>query len=281
VDYIYVLENRNLVGVFSIKELFRLSPSTRVEKIMLTKVVMASPKSEGEHIAQLAINHGIKSVPIVESKRFLGVIPPSKVSKLINHSLRKDIFHFAGIHKSHLKYENTLDAPLQESVLHRTPWIIIGLIGIMITAGLITLFESVLERNIILVFFMPAIAYLSAALGNQIQTIFIRDMTVMGENLQIHRYAVKQLSISSIIAVVVGILMFFSILIFWKESYVAWAISIATAVTLITSSITALAITYILKKSGRDPAVGGGPLGTVISDGTSIVIYLLIASSML
>lgn len=281
VDYIYVVENRNLIGVFSIKELFNLNPSTKVEKFMLTNVVSASPKSEGEHIAQLSINHGIKSIPIVESKRFLGVIPPHKVSKLINHSLRKDIFHFAGIHRSHLKYENTLEAPLHISVLHRTPWLIIGLIGIMITAGLMGLFEKVLEKNIILVFFIPTIAYISAALGNQIQTIFIRDIAVIGENLKMHKYVIKQLIISAIIAVIVGILMFLGITLFWKQTYIALAISIATVATLITSSITALGITYILKKSGKDPAVGGGPLGTVISDSTSIVIYLLIASSML
>ena len=139
IDYIYVTEiDGELVGVFSIKEIFRFSSKTPVKRFMITKVVSVSSKTESEAVADIALKYGLKSVPVVESKKLVGMIPPKKVSKMINDSLRKDIFHFAGIHKSHLEYENTLQIPLAKSVWHPAPWHIICLIGVIIKAGVIS-----------------------------------------------------------------------------------------------------------------------------------------------
>ena len=282
IDYIYVTEeNGELVGVFSIKDLFKYSPNTPVKKFMITKVISVSSKTKSEQVADIALKYGIKSVPIIESEKLVGMIPPKKVSKMINDSLRKDIFHFAGIHKSHLEYENTLQVPLIKSVEHRIPWLLVGLIGVIITAGVIGLFEKTLEANLILAFFIPAVVYISGALGNQIQALFIRDLTVMGEKLKIHEYIIKQTAISSIIAVIVAITTLIGLSIFWKNSSIGLIISIAMFTSIMITNFTSFAITYSLKKAGKDPALGAGPFATMISDATSIIAYLIIASWML
>ena len=282
IDYIYVIENNSdLIGVFSIKDLFRLSPSTQVKKFMLTNVISVSPKTPGENAAHTALKHGIKAMPVVESKKLVGVIPPRKLSKILNDSLRKDIFHFAGIHKSHLQYENTLKVPTGKSIIHRIPWLIVGLIGIILTAGFINIFENILEKHLILAFFIPAIVYISSALGTQIQTLYIRDLVVMGEELRVRKYLFKQMSVSIIMAGIISVFMFFIISIFWNQTYIAFVISLAALSALIITSLTAFIITYTIKKSGGDPALGGGPLATVISDATSIIVYFLIATALL
>ncbi len=282
IDYIYVTEeNGELVGVFSIKDLFKYSPNTPVKKFMITKVISVSSKTKSEQVADIALKYGIKSIPIIESEKLVGMIPPKKVSKMINDSLRKDIFHFAGIHKSHLEYENTLQVPLIKSVEHRIPWLLVGLIGVIITAGVIGLFEKTLEANLILAFFIPAVVYISGALGNQIQALFIRDLTVMGEKLKIHEYIIKQTAISSIIAVIVAITTLIGLSIFWKNSGIGLIISIAMFTSIMITNFTSFAITYSLKKAGKDPALGAGPFATMISDATSIIAYLIIASWML
>ncbi|MGV8142363.1 MAG: magnesium transporter [Candidatus Pacearchaeota archaeon] len=282
IDYVYVTEeNGELIGVFSIKDTFRFARSTPVKKFMITKVVSVNSKTKSEEVADIALKYGIKSIPIVESKKLVGVIPPKKVSKIINDSLRKDIFHFAGIHKSHLEYENTLQVPLLKSVWHRTPWLIIGLVGVIITAALISLFERVLEANLILAFFIPAVVYISGALGNQIQALFIRDLTVMGDKLKTHEYIIKQTAISSIIAIIVALVTFFGLNLFWRDLEIGLIISIAMFTSIMITNFTAFIITYALKKAGKDPALGAGPFATMISDATSIISYLLIASAMI
>ncbi len=282
IDYIYVTENDGtLVGVLSIKELFKNSPEAKINKIMTQKIISVSPKSLEEHVADLALKYGLKSLPVTESGKLIGMIPPKKINHMINKSLRKDIFHFAGIHHSHLEYENTMQVPLGKSVLHRAPWLIIGLIGIMLTAAFIGTFEIILSKHIILAFFIPVIVYISDALGTQIQTLFIRDLAVMGTKLKVHQYLIKQVLISLIIAIAISFLIFMSISFFWKEQRIGQVIGIAAFSSLMITTLTSIGITYILKKIGKDPALGGGPFATVISDSTSIIVYFLITSAML
>jgi magnesium transporter len=276
IDYIYITENDGtLVGVFSIKEVFRYSPETKVSKIMNSKVVSVSSKISSEQVADIAIKYGIKSIPITENGKLVGMIPPKKMSHMLHNSLRKDIFHFAGIHKSHLEYENTLQVPLLKSVTHRIPWLIIGLLGVIITAAVIGLFEGVLQNKIILVFFIPAVVYISGALGNQLQALFIRDLAVMGDKLKIHLYIIKQTSISVLIALVI------SLITFWQDTQAANIIALSMFASIIITNFTSFAITYSIKKVGKDPAIGTGPFATMVSDSTSIIVYLLIASAML
>ncbi len=282
IDYIYVTENDDsLIGVLSIKELFKNSSETKISKIMIPQVISVSLKSKGEHIADLALKYGIKSVPVTENGKLIGMIPPKKLTHALHNSLRKDIFHFAGIHHSHLEYENTLQVPLVKSVWHRTPWLIIGLIGVLVTAAVIGLFEEVIKNKLILAFFIPAVVYISGALGNQLQTLFIRDMAVMGDKLKIHKYLIKQTSISIVMAIIIASITFLGVIFFWKDIEATKIISLAMFSSIIMTNFTSFLITYSLKKAGKDPAVGSGPFATMISDATSIIVYLLIASAML
>ena len=47
--------------------------------------------------------------------------------------------------------------------------------------------------------------------------------------------------------------------------------------TLMITSFTSLFVTLIIYKLGQDPAFGSGPFATVISDMTSIAVYMLMA----
>ncbi|MBI5036384.1 magnesium transporter [Candidatus Micrarchaeota archaeon] len=282
VDYVYVIgKNGKLVGVFSIKDVFRYPKDTPVEKFMQTKLVAVSPDASSGFTAHLALKHQLSSVPVVKSGTLLGVVSPKEVMHLLNKSLRKDFFHFAGIHRSHLEYENTMTVPLFESLVHRTPWLFIGLLGILLTAAFIGIFEKMLEKHVMLAFFIPTIVYLSDALGTQIQTLFIRDLAVMGKELSLKRYLLRQMLIGFLIALVIAAIMFLVVSIFWSQSHLAFVISLAAFATLVFTSFTALMITTIIERLGYDPALGGGPFATVISDATSIVVYFVVASLLL
>src|SRR3989344_5234229 len=232
-DYIYVVEsNKKLVGVFSIKDIFRFHSKTPVEAFMRTKVVTASTRIDLERVAHIALKHGIKAVPIVEEDRIIGVISSKNILNILNQSSTKDSFHFAGIHKSHLDYENTMDVPLMKSVIHRVPWLISGVIGILAIAAFIGLFENTLKENVILAFFIPVIVYICGALCTQIETLLVRDLAVMGKDLKIPKYMVKQGTISIIIALMISALLFLMISIFWQEKEIASVISLAAFLSL-------------------------------------------------
>ncbi|MFH1225192.1 MAG: magnesium transporter [Candidatus Diapherotrites archaeon] len=282
IEEIYVIdESQKLVGTLPIKELFGHAGGTTLEKAMHTKFFSVSPKTCPERIAHLALKHGIAAAPVVESGKLLGAIPSGSIASILNRALRKDLFHFAGIHKSHLEYENSMAVPLSKSIAHRVPWLIIGLLGALLVAASMGVFEGTLEKYIILVFFMPAIVYLSDALGTQLQTIFIRDLAIMGEELKMRQYVFRQMAIALLIALIISGLLLGAVSLFWGQPHIAAVISISAFAALIITSFTALAITAIIRKIGHDPALGGGPFATIISDATSIMVYFAVATLLL
>jgi magnesium transporter len=274
IDYIYVVDSKNsILGFVPIRNVFDHPKSTQVGKIMETKIISAHPNSAIGKIAHLALKHDLKTIPIVEDGKLVGIIPPRKIIAMLNYALRKDILHLAGIHKSHLEYENSMKVPFFRSILHRMPWLIIGLFGIIATALFISIFDETLKKHVIFAFFIPTIVYLSAALGTQLQTLFIRDMAIMNEDLDFRKYILKQMAIASLISIVIAGIMFLVVSFFWKEPYIAFVIAVANFSSLIITSLIALLVTVFMEKLGSDPALGGGPIATVISDTTSIVIY--------
>ncbi|MEK6909011.1 MAG: CBS domain-containing protein [Nanoarchaeota archaeon] len=281
-DYIYVVESeKKLIGVFSIKDIFRFHAKTPVEAFMQKKVVTASAKTETEKVAHIALKHGIKAVPIVENEKIIGVVSSKNIIKILNQSSTKDSFHFAGIHNSHLDYESTMDVPIMESVIHRVPWLISGLIGILAVAAFIGIFENTLKENLMLAFFIPVIVYICGALCTQIETLLVRDLAIMGKDMKINRYMLKQGIISVIIALMISALLFLTISSFWQERAIASVISLAAFLSLTLTTLTSFIVILGIKKLGGDPALGGGPFGTVISDCLAIVVYLLVANTFL
>lgn len=282
IDYIYVIDKQeNLVGVISIKILFKYSKQTKLEDIMITRLITVSPDTDQEKVADLAVKHDLKAVPIVVNKKILGVVPIENILPILNKALREDILHLAGIHKAHLNYENTLAVPLFQGILHRIPWLLIGLLGISLSALFINTFESELQKYLIIAFFIPAIVYMSDALGTQHQTLFIRDLAIMGKDLKLKAYFIKEMLIGSILAGIIGFILFLIISFFWKQPYIAFVVSLAMTITLIITSFSALAITLLIQKLKMDPALGSGPFATIISDMSSIFVYFLIVFLLL
>jgi len=282
VDYIYVLNKTGIVlGYLPIQDIINSPKSTAVKKIMHKNVVTVSLHTELEKVSHMALEHNLKQVVVTKSKKFLGVIVSRKILHTINKSLREDIFHFAGIHKSHLEFENSLEMPIYKVLRHRLSWLIAGLFGAIFMALYISLFEETLATYLLVASFIPAIVYISGALGTQIQTIFVRDLAVLGNKLNLKKYFFKQLYISLLISLIIGFLLFSFIALFWKSPLIALAIGLASFISLICTGAIAFFITLAIKRFNFDPALGSGPIATIISDITSVVIYFIVVVLLL
>ncbi|MEK6902411.1 MAG: magnesium transporter, partial [archaeon] len=139
----------------------------------------------------------------------------------------------------------------------------------------------ILSTHLILAFFIPAILYMSNALGIQNQTLLIRDLATMGKELKLAPYFIKTVLIGLCISLVIGILVYGLTLFIWNDTTIASVIALAMGITLLISSFTSILITVLFTYLGKDPALGSGPFATVISDLTSIIVYFVIVSTLL
>ncbi len=281
-DYIYVVNpTEKLVGVLSMRDLFLHPKKVQVKSVMQRDIITISLETRREKIARIAMEYNLRSIPVIQNKKLVGVVQTHKVLHTINRVLRENLLTFSGVHHSHLEYDNTLQIPIQKSLMHRLPWLIVGLIGVIIAAGIIHHFEDILNEHLIIAFFIPAILYMSNALGIQNQTLLIRDLALMGKELKLGPYFTKTILIGITMSAIIGVLVYGIISLLWSDPATAFVIALAMSMTLIISSIMSLTITMIFKNAGQDPALGSGPFATVISDLSSIVVYFVMVSVLL
>ncbi len=281
-DYGYVVDAKGILkGTFSVGDLFRYSPESKIRRIMKKNPVTVSPNSRAEFAAHQAIKNGVKAIPVVKDGKMLGVLPPKKILHIVHKSSQEDFLKMAGIDTSHMEYEDTMKIPVHVSVWHRSPWLLIGLIGIMIAAGIVGRFEEVLEKHMILAFFIPAIVYMADALGSQHVTLSVRDIASHGAEINRVKYFGRQTLIAFFLALIISSFTFFTVTLFWGEPYMGFVIGLSLFFAALVTNFTALLTTLVIDRLGKDPAFGSGPFATVVSDVTSIVIYLLVASALL
>lgn len=283
IDYIYVLDDaKKFMGVFSIKDLYRLSPETSVEKICCrAPLVSVLPTSDQEEVAALALQHGLKAIPVVdEGGAFLGVIPHDAITAMVNKELREDILQMAGIHKGHAEFDNILDISLFDAIKHRLPWLLVGLGGGLLVASIISYFESTLENNLVLAAFIPLVVYIADAVRTQLEAFAIRDLAVF-RKFNVLLYFSRQFFTVVIVAFILGALLSLVNYIFYGGGLIAIVLGSAIVVATLSSLFSGLLVPFMFRKFKIDPANASGPIGTIIQDILSVVIYFTIASLLI
>ncbi len=145
IDYIYVLENHSLIGVFSLHELMSEKASSVVAQFMTTTVAYAHAQTDKEHVAQIAFAQSIKAVPVVDdNNRFSGVVTSDQILQILNEAHTNYLFKTVGLRARHdVQYR---ELSLLQQVRVRTPWLIIGLLGGFVGAFIVKYFEQSLSH---------------------------------------------------------------------------------------------------------------------------------------
>jgi len=283
INYIYVVSKKQrLRGVATVKDILTKNPNDKISKVMKKKLVKVRVDETQEKAARLAVKNNIKAIPLVgKNDKFMGVLPSDEIHNILDHESREDLLKSSGIilGKHKLLSGSIVDSPFH-SYLHRVPWILVGLFGSLVTAKVIGRFEGTLETNLILASFIPLVAYLANAIGNQTQMIFIRDLATQPK-FSIVSYAVKSYYVSSLIALTCWILTMTITYLLWGFFYLGFIVGLSVFIAALTATTFALFIPRILVHFDIDPASGSGPFSTVIQDLLSIVIYLTTASLLI
>ncbi len=280
IDYIYVVDKNSLLGVFSSKRLYSLPGKTKVDKISTKSLHTVKPTDKREYAAYLSLEHGLSSIPIVDKDNiFLGIVTRHTILQILHKKHLEDAFSVAGIHKSHAHIDNIFQISIFQSIRHRIIWLIIGLLGGILAAEIIGSFETTLQQNLILAAFIPLIVYIADAVGTQLEAFAIRDFSLY-KDISFHFYFIKQFSIVLIIAILLGAITTIATS-FFINPIVSLVVGISIFGATLSSIITGLFIPFTFRKLKMDPVNGSGPIGTIIQDILSIVIYFGIASWLL
>lgn len=283
IDYIYVVDEENVLkGVISIKELLEIKKNKPIEEVMKKDVVYVYPFTNQERIVYLALSHGIKMMPVVDKeKHFLGVVPYDTILQIFNQEVKEDILKFGGIfHKVGQEF-HTINDSAKKMVRRRMPWLLIGIIGGALAAAIVSFFEDVLSKYLVLASFIPVLVYVSDAAGTQSETLIVRGFA-LDPKLSIKKWLKREFLVALYLAFVCGLLLAIFEIIGWEKNLlIAWVVGFSMFLSILAGTSISTFLPIILKKIGVDPAFAAGPFATLLSDIITLAIYFTVASLFL
>ncbi|MCA9381629.1 magnesium transporter [Candidatus Dojkabacteria bacterium] len=156
--------------------------------------------------------------------------------------------------------------------------LVFGLIFGLLLSFSTSRFELVLEKDVSVAFFIPFIVYLSDAVGTQTQNIYSRDLKT-GHAVFKH-YLVKESLLGLFFGITFAVIIGPIVLLWLHSSMLAWTVAISILISISFSPIIALLVTELFQLRSIDPAVGSGPIATVLQDTFSIMVYGIVASAI-
>jgi len=173
--------------------------------------------------------------------------------------------------------ENVLKGRIDHLIEHRIPWLVLGLLGGIISTVIISNYEEILSSDIRIAFFITVIVYLSDAVGSQTESVYVRALAG-GKKIDIKKYLFRESLIGSGLGILSGLAMFVFVLFWMKSLTIATTVGLTMLINLSIAPVLAILIPSLINKEKMDPALGAGPISTIIQDMISILVYFLIAS---
>jgi magnesium transporter len=174
------------------------------------------------------------------------------------------------------RQENVMTERVDHLIEHRIPWLLIGVLGGLFATVIVSKFEKILSLDARLAFFIPIIVYLSDAVGTQTETIFIRELAK--KKLNFTKYILKESLVGLGLGLIIGIILALFAAVWLKSSAIGLTLCLTMIINLTLAPLLAVVIPGLLYKKRSDPALGSGPVATIIQDLISLLTYFIIAS---
>lgn len=277
INYIYQVDkNQKLLGVISVRELFA-SPNEQPLSQYTKKPITVRASDDQEKVVGLALEHNIKALPVVgENGQLLGVVPSDQIMQVLHREHVEDLYRSAGI-----DHENATSSSVWMQIRSRSPWLVLGAGGGAVAALVVENFTDIFAVELSLIAFIPAIVYIADAVGGQAQLLLIQQMVRTGSSFAIVPYLLRELTVSSLIGLLLSALLLASTWLWLGDLLVVGIISISVFLTVVFSALVAVLMPWLFARLRFDPAVASGPLATVVRDISSLGIYILVAGSFL
>ncbi len=274
-DDVAVLDGRRLIGILPIERLIAAAPDEPVERLMDADPPAVAPGDDAERVVWQMVDKGESSVAVVNGGgEFRGLVPPHRMLAVLLAEHDQDVARLGGYLAGTRDARHAAKEAIGKRLWHRLPWLLLGLIGAMLSTAIVGAFEEQLQEQVLLAVFVPAVVYMADAVGTQTEAVLIRGLAVgVGIGDVLRREAASGALIGLLIAAV-----FFPFALFvWGDGDVAIAVALALLASCSIATLVAMLLPWLFQRLGLDPAFGSGPLATVLQDLLSIAVYFAIA----
>jgi magnesium transporter len=274
---IYVVDDDDvLLGTLSLKKLLLTPEKTFITNIYNEKVFSVKANSDDKEVANIMEKYDLVVLPVVDDlNRLIGRITIDDVVDVIKEEAMEDYNKASGISEQVDASDNIVTLTRA-----RLPWLLIGLMGGIMGAEVIGIFD--IENNIELAFFTPLIAAMGGNVGVQSAAIIVQGLA--SNNLGMDSLAqrlMKELGVALLNGIICsGLIMIITSLIGYPSS-ISFTVSISLMAVIIFAALFGTFIPLALDKYKIDPALATGPFITTVNDVLGLFIYFMIGKLFL
>ena len=273
---VYVVDDRDMLqGIISLKRLLLTPDKNKVRDIYNDKVISVKVDLKDEEVGQVMEKYDLVVVPVIdEIGRLVGRITIDDIVDVIKEEAEKDYQLASGISEN-VEYSDNLWLQTRA----RLPWLLVGLMGGIVSSNVISTYEGAIQIHPEMAFFIPLIAAMGGNVGVQSSALVVQGLANKSLGLDgIWSKVFKEMLIGLTNGLVCsGLLLLYNM--FFPDQ-INWAItstvSIALLSVIIFAGIFGTLIPILLHKYKVDPALATGPFITTTNDIFGIFLYFYI-----
>ena len=284
---IYVVDELNkLIGLLSLKRLLFASPKTQISEIFQSKNIISVKTSDpdeevakimettdsSEVVARVMEKYDLVAIPVVDfQNKLVGRITLDDVVNLIKEEADKDFQLASGISE-----RIELNASVWRISRARLPWLLIGMVGGIFSAQVISQYENGITLVPSLAFFIPLITATGGNVGVQSSAIVVQSLAKGNDQIgSIMQKLMKEGLVGLMNGALLSVLIY-GIAFIFASSTLGFVVSISLFVVVVFAAIIGTLIPLILHKNNIDPALATGPFITTLNDVIGLFIYFTV-----
>ena len=277
---IYVVDDREILkGKLSLKKLlFNSSLRATIKDIYNPDTLHSVMVDENaEEVARVMSKYDLVVLPVIdENGMLLGRITIDDVVDVIQEEAEKDYQMASGLSENVESDDNVFLLTRA-----RLPWLVIGLIGGIFSSRVIAMYETELQINPSLAFFMPLIAATGGNVGVQSSAIVVQGLA--SNNFEVTNLFTKlrkEITVAAINATICSLLVLAYDIIFMNDISLGYTVALALFSVILCASMFGTLVPIALNKLDIDPALATGPFITTANDIIGLIIYFSIGRVM-
>jgi len=278
VHAVYVIDDHDiLLGSLSLKKLLTSGAKTPITGVYDRSVRAVTSTTDEVEVARIMNKYDLFVVPVVDDMgRLLGRIMIDDIVDVMQEEADSNYQLMSGL-SDDVDQNDGLFAMTRA----RLPWLLVGLVGGILTSTVVGRNEGELSLIPQLAFFMPLIGAMGGNVGVQSSAIVVQGLA----NSSLPGTLLQRLSRELGVGLLNGMLCATAILVYsWAAGHgLMFAVAVGSSLlsVIIFASLFGTAVPWVLNHYGIDPALATGPFITTTNDILGLSIYFAIANALL
>jgi len=276
---VYVVDEKDLlVGRVSLKDLVLSDARKIVSDLCEKDIVTVETYFSDLEVADIMRKYDLESVPVINVQGHLvGRITIDDVVDVITEQAEEDRQLMTGISE-----DVEEDDSVWRNTRARLPWLLIGIVGGLMNAKFMGLFEAELARITAIAFFTPLIQATGGNVGIQSSSVIVQSLANPGFVYDgLWQRLVKVFLVAILNGIFLSTLVYGANVLLFSEYRLSMVVSIALISVVIFASFIGTITPLILNKFGFNPALASGPFITTTNDLLGLTIYFFTVHMLL